>query len=134
MLEKPNIQSTGFMNVYENGKAIGFQVLLRTTYYRGVFLSQIQKHFEVRVGWEVFKEDQVKITTGGKTYEQKDFASLSNVYWPIDEACILTVNKPGGLSPGIHQVQVRYANTVCYTSPETDLQWKDYTRTMTLVR
>jgi hypothetical protein len=134
MLERPNIQSVGFRNIYQGGKAIGFQVPLRSTYYRGVFLSQIQKTFEVKVDGETFKEDQIKMSTGGKTYEQKDFNKYPDVYWPIYEPCILIVNKPGGLSLGPHEVECGYANTVCYTSPETDLQWKSYKRKMTVAR
>ena len=132
MLEKPNIQSVGFMNLYQDGKAIGFQILFRSTYYRGVFLSQIQKPFEVKVDGVTYTGDQIKFSTGGKAYEQKDFIKNPNVYWPIDEAGILIINKPGGLPIGPHEIEVGYAYTQCYTSPETDLEWRTYSRKMVL--
>ena len=41
-MEKQVIQSVGFRNIYEDGKAVGFQLKIRLPYYRGVFLSQIK--------------------------------------------------------------------------------------------
>ena len=41
-MEKQVIQSVGFRNIYQDGKAVGFQLKIRLPYYRGVFLSQIK--------------------------------------------------------------------------------------------
>jgi hypothetical protein len=116
MFEADYIQQRGFMNVTENNKVIGVQIPFRTVYYRGLCLSNIQILFEVKIDGETFKEDQIQFVTGGKAYEQKDFQSHSDVYWPIDELGTLIVKKPGGLKPGTHDVEISYGYTVCYSS------------------
>lgn len=57
-MEKQVIQSVGFRNLYEDGRAVGFQLKIRLPYYRGVFLSQI-KPGSLTVDGEVFSPDQV---------------------------------------------------------------------------
>jgi len=37
-----NLLQRGFKNVTENGQVVGFQVMIKTAYYRGVILSLIQ--------------------------------------------------------------------------------------------
>jgi hypothetical protein len=119
MFEADYIQQRGFMNVSENNKIIGVQIPFRTVYYRGLHLSNIQVLFVVKIDGETFKEDQIQFVTGGKAYEQKDFQSYSNVYWPIDELGTLIVKKPGGLTLGTHDVEVSYGYSVCYSSGNT---------------
>jgi hypothetical protein len=133
MFELDNIQERGFRNVSENGKVVGFQVPFRTSYYRGVWLSQIQVLFEITVDGETFKGDQVQFSTLGKTYEQKDFQSLSEVYWKHDELAYLIVKKPGGLKAGVHNVGLSYGNTVCY-SRSYDIRPNTFTRSMVLCK
>ena len=57
-MEKQVIQSVGFRNLYENGKAVGFQLKIRLPYYRGVFLSQIKAGSMV-VDGETFTKEQI---------------------------------------------------------------------------
>ena len=92
MLEKNPVQQRGFHNVYKDGKAIGFQVRYRSTYYRGVWLS-MSTGFDVTVDGEKFPRDQVTVTVGGKTYTQEDDENVGNVQWPNYEAAILTVTQ-----------------------------------------
>lgn len=133
MFELDIIQERGFRNTTENGKTVGFQVPFRTSYYRGVWLSQIQVLFEMTVDGVTYKGDQVQFATGGKTYEQKDFQSLSNVYWQHDELGYLMVKKSGGLKPGVHNVKMSYGYTVCYSS-SYDIRPNTFERTMVLCK
>lgn len=133
MLEQENIQSRGFRNLYKGNKAIGFQFQFRSSYYRGIYLSQLRP-VEVKVDGETFSEDQITITYRDKTYEQKDLPNHSDVYWQIYEPLTLNINKPGGLPLGIHEVEFGYTYAVCYSAPEEDLRWRTYTRRMTLAR
>ena len=114
MLEMEVIQETGFHNVYQNGKAVGFQVRYRSTYYRGVWLS-LSKGFEVTVDGEKFSKDQIKVTIGGKTYTQQEMTKIGNVQWPNYEAAIVTVAKPGGLTLGVHEVSIAWGHRTSYT-------------------
>lgn len=61
MLEKPCIQSRGFRNVERDGKIIGFQVNIRSLYYRGLWLSQLRPA-TVTVDEDTFTGDQITWT------------------------------------------------------------------------
>ncbi len=113
MNESDNIQTRGFQNVSENGKIIGFQVRYRTPYYRGVWLPLI-KGAEITVDGEKFGYDQITWTVGGTTYTREQMAKASDVHWPFLEPAILTVSKPGGLKPGLHDVEVAYSYRASY--------------------
>ena len=134
MLEKDNIQARGFKNVTEGGKITGFQVPIRSTYYRGVWLSQLTEA-TVTVDGEKFEGPLITWTILGKTYSQADLAKFHEVNWPISEPAVLTVKKAGGLQPGLHNVEVAYGYSVAYT-PYPENGWanpRTYTRKMTLV-
>ena len=113
MLEREVVQQRGFHNVYQDGKIAGFQVRYRSTYYRGVWLS-MSTGFEITVDGEKFADDQVKVTVGGKTYTQEQMTKIGNVQWPNYEAATLTVAKPGGLKPGVHEVAIRWGHRTSY--------------------
>lgn len=134
MLEKDIIQSRGFRNVYEGKKAIGFQVPIRTTYYRSVWMSQLRPA-TVKVDGETFEGDQITWTVNDKTYEQKDFPNLGDVHWQLIDPAILTVKKPGGLKRGYHNVEVFYTYSACYMPPKEDLKFGRWvSRKLTLAR
>lgn len=113
MLEREPVQLRGFHNVFKDGKVVGFQVRFRSTYYRGVWLS-MSTGFEVTVDGEKFPKQQVTVTIGGKTYTQDEMTKIGNVQWPNYEAAVLTVAKPGGLKPGVHDVAVDWGHRTSY--------------------
>ena len=119
MLEKECIQSRGFQNVTEGDKVVGFQVPFRSLYYRGVWLSQLRPA-TVIVDGETFSGDQITWMIGGKTYEQDELATHGGVHWSLLEPAVLTVQKPGGLSQGFHEVEIQYAFSSSYMPPEMD--------------
>ena len=134
MLEKQHIQSRGFKNVSQGRKVVGFQIPLRTTYYRSVWMSQLRPATE-KVDGETFEGDQITWTVNGETYEQKDFPNLGNVHWQLLEPAILTIKKPGGLKLGVHDVEVSYTFSASYLAPDRDLNFgQTVTRKMTLAR
>jgi hypothetical protein len=108
-----NIHDEGFKNVSQNGKISGFQVKIQAGYYRGISLSLIED-YEVTVDGETFKPDQIKFGVGNKDYTLSEMENLIDVRWPWLEPAILTINKPGGLKPGMHDVQVVYNYRVSY--------------------
>ena len=135
MLEKENIQQRGFRNVTEGGQTTGFQLRLRSTYYRGVWLTQLTQA-SVTVDGEKFEGDSITWKIGGKTYTQTDLAKNPDAHWPISEAAILTVKKSGGLKMGVHDVEIAYGYTVSYTpyaSADSDMpRISTYKRKITL--
>lgn len=100
MLESHVIQTKGFKNV--DG---GFQVAVRCPYYRGLWASLLEGA-ELTVDGDTYASDTVRWTLGGVTYTPAELAEGSDVRWPFEEAAILTVDRPGGLEPGLHTVEV----------------------------
>ena len=105
MPEQDMVLPHGFENVTSNGRVTGFQLQLRTAYYRGVYLSLVEG-FDVTIDGETFKREQIRFTVGGKTYALDELSKLTDQRWPFREVATLTINKPGGLKVGIHDVQV----------------------------
>ena len=67
MLREHLILPGGFKNVIQNGQATGFQVAVRTAYYRGVYLSLVEG-YEVQVDGETFTKEHITFTVGAKPY------------------------------------------------------------------
>jgi len=132
MLEKDMIQERGFRNLLADGRPVGFQVRIRTPYYRGIWASLLEGA-DVTVDGEKFSREQVTWTIGGKTYTIADLEKASNVRWPFEEAAVLTVPKPGGLAPGLHKIEVCMLFRASYI-PESLQPWPMKSeRTITLV-
>jgi hypothetical protein len=100
MLESHVIQTRGFRNV--DG---GFQVTVRCPYYRGIWASLLEGA-TVTVDGEVFAADDVRWTLGATTYTRVQLAEAVDDRWPFEEPAVLTVARPGGLEPGLHEVEV----------------------------
>ena len=105
MFEKDVIQTKGFRNVVENGTTVGFQVSIRTPYYRGVWTSLLEG-VEVTVDGEAYGSDRVRWTIAGQTYGTEELTESTDLRWPFEELATLTVDREGGLEPGLHDVQV----------------------------
>ncbi len=136
MLEKPNIQSRGFRNISEGGKITGFQVPVRLTYYRGVWLSQLRPA-TVTVDGETFEQERITWLIDGKTYAQADLKKYPDIQWSSLTPAVLQVGKPGGLPLGIHDVEVKITYSTSYLPPRLDLGFggrEPFKRRMTLVR
>jgi hypothetical protein len=100
MLEKHVIQTKGFRNV--DG---GFQLAVRCPYYRGIWASLLEGA-EVTIDDETFGGDSVRWTLGGTAYSTGELAEATDARWPFEEPAILTIDKPSGLEPGLHDVRV----------------------------
>jgi len=122
MLEKEQIQYRGFRNIYDGqGNAVGFEFRLRSTYYRGVWLSQIRAG-RVIVDGEEFLADSGNVTwiIGGKEYTPAEMAKDNGHFWPMTETAVIRVKKPGGLAQGYHDVAIRWAWSSSYMPPEME--------------
>ena len=105
MLEPNAIQMKGFKNVTRDGQITGFQLRVHCPYYRGIWASLIEQ-VEVTVDGERFPPERIRLGLGGTTFSPAELAGASDTRWPYEEPAILTVEKPGGLAPGLHDVQV----------------------------
>jgi hypothetical protein len=109
----PNILDFGFKNIREGGEISGFQVLVKDSYYRGIYLPIIDS-FEVTVDGQTFRGDQVKCKFRNNVYTQKDLQNHPNERWQWQEPCTLIVAKPAGLKPGWHDVKVVLRERISY--------------------
>jgi len=103
MLENHMLLTRGFQNVRQDGKVIGFQLLVKIAYYRGVFLPLIGG-FEISVDGQNYSVDQMRFTIGHNTYTFDETAQAEDVRWEFGEPLKITVLKEGGLTPGTHEV------------------------------
>jgi hypothetical protein len=108
-----NILQRGFKNIPGSNQPAGFQLLVKTAYYRGVPLSLVEG-IDVTVDGESFDRSQIRFKLGECSYSLDDIESISNVHWPWLEPATVLVNKPGGLKPGVHDVEVAVKLRISY--------------------
>jgi sugar phosphate isomerase/epimerase len=108
-----NLLQSGFKNVPADSHPTGFQLLIKTSYYRGVRLSLIDD-IEVTVDGEKFERSKIRVEIGGKTYKLDQLEKIGNKNWEWLEPAIVTVQKPGGLKPGVHEVRVALKLRISY--------------------
>ena len=119
MLEKDVIQYRGFHNVEENGQVTGFQLCVRSDYYRGVWLSQLRPG-RVIVDGDIFPRESIIWCINGKDYTVQEMAVCGTAFWRVTDAALLKIKKPGGLSQGFHDVTVRFGASCSYMPPAID--------------
>lgn len=117
MILEPNlIQLRGFHNTEENGEIVGFQLNVRLTYYRGIFLSQLRPH-KVVVDGEVFPREDIIWHVNGRDFSYEQMKTESSVHWGPEHLATLKIRKPGGLSQGYHEVTTGYKVSSSYLPP-----------------
>ncbi len=105
MFDKYMLLTRGFKNISEQGEIVGFQMLVRITYYRGIFLPLLTG-FELTVDGEKFDPSQMRFTVGARQFTFDEMKKADDVHWDFGVPAILTVLKPGGLKQGIHDVEL----------------------------
>lgn len=105
MLDFPIIQGQGFRNVVENGRATAFQFRLRNPNYRGNAASMLDG-IEVVVDGERIPDHVPLWTLQGRTVTLDELRGSTDLRWQLDEPATITVPKPGGLSAGVHHLEV----------------------------
>jgi Domain of unknown function (DUF6379) len=132
MLEQSVIQQKGFKNVGD-GEPTGFQVALRCPYYRGIWASLLESA-ELTVDGESFGGDDVRWTLGAETYTTGELAASAEARWAFEEPAIVTVDKAGGLEPGLHDVTVSVTWRWSYIPVEMQPTTNISNRKLVLVR
>lgn len=116
MFDKYMIVGEEFKNVEQDGKVTGFQVGARLPYYRGVVLSVLGPT-DLAVDGERIAPENVTVTVHGNTYKLTELEDQDEDRWEFGEVAILTVNKPGGLPPGQHEVELDQHLWITYVLP-----------------
>ena len=105
MLDRDIIQGRGFRNVVEDGRVTGFQFQLRNPNYRGGPASMLDG-IEVVVDGERIPDSVPLWTLQGRTLALDELRASTDVRWQLDGPVTITVPKPGGLSVGVHRLEV----------------------------
>lgn len=92
-------------NITRDGKVVGFQIGERIPYYRGIVLSLLGKT-RLKVDGEQIPVSQITLTVSGETIPLSTVADEPVTRWEFGDIGILTVDLPGGLTPGTHQINL----------------------------
>jgi hypothetical protein len=102
-----------FKNIIQDGKVTGFQLGVRLSYYRGIVLSLIGS-LDLTVDGEVIPHEAMTVTVGGRTFRYAELENETVAKWEFGEIGIVTVQKPGGLRPGEHKLDLHEHLRISY--------------------
>lgn len=113
MFEKYMICEHDFCNVVEAGEVTGFQFKARLPYYRGIGISMVED-LTVKVDAYRFPRQALSITLHANTYTLDEMEQEFEDRWEFGEEGILTVHKPGGLTSGLHKIELDAVLRISY--------------------
>lgn len=90
-------------HLYVNGKKAGWQFDVRLSYYRGHFLSVIDR-LEVEIDGEKISQEAISFCLRDEEYGIAQLHDLVSVFWPIAEPATIKVLKKGGFTAGEHDI------------------------------
>lgn len=93
-------------------EAAGYSLEARIPYYRGLGLSMVDVYLTVD-GQEVPRES-VTFTVHGNSYRSDCLGEIYTDRWGFTEPALLSVERPGGLTDGEHDVTLKVALRVSY--------------------
>ncbi|MBN1340353.1 MAG: hypothetical protein JXA03_13570 [Bacteroidales bacterium] len=109
----------GFRNVIRGGQTTGFQFKIHLPYYRGLWVSASFRGFAVRVDGVHYPNDKITIKIGNKTYRFADVDQAYEDFWYYGDLATIIVEKPGGLTDGLHKVECGISYENSYGTYET---------------
>ena len=117
MVENDFIQMRGFHNLKDkDGKIWGFQIKMRTGYYKGLWLSQFRTG-KVTVDGVDYPKESLIWNIQGFDYTAEDMYDRMDVYWQVATPAYVKVPKPGGLTQGYHDVAIEFGWVLNYNRP-----------------
>ncbi|NWL32703.1 C-glycoside deglycosidase beta subunit domain-containing protein [Paenarthrobacter nitroguajacolicus] len=113
MFDKYIIVEDTLRNVMAGDDITGFQLGVRLPYYRGLGLSMVED-VQVTVDGETAPAESVSLMVHGNTYKLADLPDVFDDRWEMGEVATISVEKPGGLAGGEHEVAVRERLRISY--------------------
>lgn len=113
MYDQFMIVGEAFKNVVVDGRVVGFQLGMRLPYYRGIVLSLIGDT-DLFVDGERMQRELMTVTIDGRTFALSQLENEPETKWEFGDVGILAVQKPGGLAPGAHTVQLNQHLKISY--------------------
>ncbi len=100
-------------NEYINGEKLGYAFDVRLSYYRGHFLSDIDC-LEVKMDGEKVAEQDITFCLNQKELSVSQVKEAYTDFWKLLDAAVIRIHKPGGLSTGLHKVELTLMLRVPY--------------------
>ena len=125
MLDSYHVREGSLKNVEKDGFVIGFKFDVLISGYRGCFLS-LHNGYYIEVDGEEFPRALQKFEVNGKP--PRDFDEISKCYWEhwnYGDWATVYVQKPGGLSKGMHRLGVVDGIMTQYGWEPHDQEWID---------
>lgn len=113
MFDKYIICEDGFRNVRSGGSVTGFQIKARLPYYRGLGISMVED-LAIKVDGEEIPRRLIQVTLHGNTYTLDAMETEYEDRWEFGEEGYVTITKPGGLTPGKHQIEISPSLRISY--------------------
>ena len=100
-------------NTVSENKTTGYSFNIRLGYYRGLFLSCIDK-FEIKVDGKTVKDEDVTFSINGKEFCPYQLSDCISEFWLLTEPATIKVSKKDGLEKGEHNIEVTLILRVPY--------------------
>lgn len=113
MFDKYIICESGFQNITDGGKVTGFQLKARLPYYRGLGISMVEE-LSLKVDGNQIPRQAIQVTLHGNTYTLDEMETEYDDRWEFGEEGLLTVQHPGGLTPGRHKIELSPSLRISY--------------------
>lgn len=113
MFDKMMLCDEGFENVVENGEVVGFALLARLPYYRGLGLSMVE-NIALTVDGEPIERGDIRFSVRGRSWTLDEMETVYDDRWNFGEKAKVTVLRSGGLIPGAHKVDIAVRMRVSY--------------------
>ena len=99
------LQPGSLKNYYVNGKISGYQFSVRLGYYRGHYLSVIDR-LGVSVDGKEVRQEDILFCVNDKAFMVHELKYQVSEFWNIRTPAIIRVRQPGGLAVGDHMVDL----------------------------
>jgi len=110
------IQENTLENVEVDGKIVGFKIGLRLNWYRSFALTLIRR-IELMIDGKLIPRESITFQVEGSEnkYRLDDIGEdQAFEYWYLNKIGYVTVDLPGGLSKGVHEVEALLEMFVTY--------------------
>lgn len=105
MFDNKMICTEGFENVRDGNDIVGFAILARLAYYRGLGLSMIED-IAITVDGEAIARSNIRFSVRGRTWTLDEMETEYGDRWNFGEKARLVALKPGGLEAGSHRIEL----------------------------
>ena len=105
------------------GETVGFQLAVRHANYRGCYLS-LHNGYYLRVDGVTYGRELQTFEVNGRP--ARSFEAIREAvweHWNFDDEAILHVAAPGGLRPGVHEIELQQSVLAAYGYHATDEEW-----------